>query len=536
MRRLRRLGRPFRSIRRAFARRLSWKLALSHLIVVLLTIVILVTGSIVIVFLFASPNLRSLPQPDPDMQQGTRIYAALLADDVAAKSPAQLTALLSGLPPPEDVGSGTFGGSLSPGSALVLAAPDGTILASSRPDEFPAGQPLDALEPGAWAPLLRNALRGERSFDPGVLQGRDDGMRVLVTAYPITDGQGRVVGALGLRSAPMERNPSAGVILLTSLSLSVLTVLAAAAIPTGIVSSVAGFLVARGFGRRLRALEEATEVIARGDLARRVTVASPDEIGRLGERFNLLAERLEAVDRARRAFVSNISHELRTPLAIIRGHVEAQLAAQPSGCAAAPVATREATREALEVVDRESRTLAGLIDDLFTVTRLEEAALPLRPGPVPLKEVADAAVDGIRPLALAQGRVSVSSLVPADLPPVLADRARLGQILGNLLYNALRHTPAGGVIVVEATPLPDVGAGAIEVGVTDTGAGITPDELPHIFDRFYRSEESRRREGSSGLGLAIVKQLVEAQGGAVRAESTPGAGTSIRFTLPRAGK
>jgi two-component system, OmpR family, sensor histidine kinase BaeS len=314
-----------------------------------------------------------------------------------------------------------------------------------------------------------------------------------------------------------------------SVSLIVIAVQVLASIPAGLVSGAAGFILARGFGRRLGALEEATAAIARGDLARRVAVTSPDEIGRLGERFNLLAARLEEVDRARRTFVSNVSHELRTPLAIIRGHVEAQLGT-PAAPPAAPLPAP--TREALEVIDREARTLGGLVDDLFTLTRLEEAALPLQPSPTPLAEVVDAAVAGLRPLALEQGRVAVTSLVPPALPPVLADRTRLGQIFNNLLYNALRHTPEGGVIVVEAAPAR--GGAAVEVRVTDTGAGIAPDELPFIFERFYQGVQNGRHDGSGGLGLAIVKQLVEAQGGAIHAHSAPGEGTSICFTLPTA--
>ncbi len=354
--------------------------------------------------------------------------------------------------------------------------------------------------------------------------GRDPEARRLVSAYPIVDEQGRIIGALGLRSAQVP-GTSVWRVLASISALAVGQVVSVATVGA-IVSGIAGFILARRFGRRLQALEEATEAIAGGRLDQRVIVTAPDEIGRLGERFNLLAARLEEVDRGRRAFVSNISHELRTPLAIIRGHVEAQLGRAAGAAPTVPI------DEALRVIAHETRTLGGLIDDLFTLTRLEEAALPLRPVPTHLPDIVNAAVAGLRPLARAQGKIAVRSLVPPDLPPVLADPTRVGQILNNLLYNALRHTPDGGVIVVEAAPRPD--AAVIEVRVTDTGAGIAPDDLPHIFDRFYRGEAGRRREGGSGLGLAIVKHLVEAQGGAVGAASAPGEGTSIRFTLPRA--
>jgi two-component system sensor histidine kinase BaeS len=314
-------------------------------------------------------------------------------------------------------------------------------------------------------------------------------------------------------------------VILASVSALVLGLLVVVGLISSIVSSIAGFLLARKFGRRLRPLAAATEAIARGDLSARVAVSDRDEIGQLGDRFNLLTTRLDETERARRAFVSNISHELRTPLAIIRGHVEAQLARTAPG---------SPSREALETIDREAFALGSLIDDFFTMTRIEEAALPFQPAPVDVRAIVVAAIAGIRPLARAQGHIAVESVVPHDLPPALADPTRLGQILNNLLYNALRHTPDGGVIVVEATPTPD--GAAIAIGVVDTGTGIPPDELPHIFDRFYRGERTGQHEGGSGLGLAIVKQLVEAQGGTIRAESVLGEGTAIRFTLPRAEK
>lgn len=188
--------------------------------------------------------------------------------------------------------------------------------------------------------------------------------------------------------------------------------------------------------------------------------------------------------------------------------------------------------EALRVIEKEARTLQSLIDDLFTLTRLEEAARPLQPVAVRLTELVEDAVLGIKPLAYRQSKVGVSSQVPGDLPPGLADPTRVAQVLNNLLYNALRHTPRGGVIVVQADYLS--GSAAVEVRVVDTGTGIAADKLPHIFDRFYRSAAARE-DGGSGLGLAIVKQLVEAQGGQGRAASTLGEGTSICFTLPAAG-
>lgn len=515
------------SMREGFATRLSWKLAASHLIVVLLTLVLLMALLGLLSFVSAQFTRDSGPslEYDPDMAELTRVLATLMREQLAARDPAELTALLEELKPDEYTGSGPLGGGLNPGTGIVLAMPGGTVAAASGVPGATPGAPLSSLDPPELGSVLQAALAGERDISRlGPLMQHAQNGQVLVSAYPIADAEGTVIGALGLRTRPPEAS-SSGVPLafvVVALSVSLIALLLTAALPAGLLSSGAGFLLARSFGQRLAALEEATEAMARGDLSRRVAVTSRDELGRLAERFNLLAERLQELERRRRAFVANVSHELRTPLAVIRGHVETQverLSAQDGN---------SDLRETLQIIRREAETLDELVDDLFTLTRLEEETLPLAFAPVSLAEVAAEAVEAIRPLALAHGRISVSSLISPDLPMVLADRTRLRQVLNNLLHNALRHTPDGGVVVVEARRTGD----DVEVAVTDTGTGIDPEELPHIFDRYYRTERSGRHQGGSGLGLAIVKQLVEAQGGLVWAESRPGEGTSIRFTLP----
>lgn len=516
-----------RAIREGFATRLSWKLAASHLVVVLLTLVPLMALLGLMSFVsaqFARDNGPSLKY-DPDMAELTRVLATLMREQLVSPDPAQLTALLEKLKPDEYTGSGPLSCSLNPGTGIVLAAPGGTVLAASGVPGAATGTPLSSLDPPELGSVLQAALAGERNISRlGPLMQHAENGRVLVSAYPIADAEGMVIGAVGLRTRPPEAS-SSGLPLafvVVALSVSLIALLLTAALPAGVLSSGAGFLLARSFGRRLAALEEATEAMARDDLSRRVAVTSRDELGRLAERFNLLAERLQEIERRRRAFVANMSHELRTPLAVIRGHVETQLerlSAQDDS---------STLRETLQIIGREAEKLDELVDDLFTLTRLEEEALPLTFAPVSLAAVAAEAVEALRPLALAHGRISVSSLISPDLPMVLADRTRLRQVLNNLLHNTLRHTPEGGVVVIEAL----VRDGEVEVAVTDTGPGIDPEELPHIFDRYYRTERSGRHQGGSGLGLAIVKQLVEAQGGHVWAESRLGEGTSIRFTLP----
>ncbi|MGI8484785.1 MAG: sensor histidine kinase [Thermomicrobiales bacterium] len=297
-----------------------------------------------------------------------------------------------------------------------------------------------------------------------------------------------------------------------------------------VAASVASGYMARRLTRQIDELELATEEFAQGMMDRRAIVMSEDEMGRLAERFNVLASRMQELDVQRRSFVSNVSHDLRTPIAIIRGHLDAQLRQDLS----APDSGGEmiATGDSFRAIDHETQTLSKLIDDLFILSRLEEAALQIEQAPVDLVGLIEGAVRGIRPYALRQARVSVNVLVPIDLPMVVGDPIRITQIVNNLMHNAIRHTPAGGIVIVGAEVLP--AKQVIEVIVRDTGVGIAAEDLPHIFDRFYQGE-STRAPGGTGLGLSIVKQLVEVQGGSVAAESHLGEGTAISFRLPLAG-
>ncbi|MGC4106397.1 MAG: ATP-binding protein [Thermomicrobiales bacterium] len=284
--------------------------------------------------------------------------------------------------------------------------------------------------------------------------------------------------------------------------------------------------MARRLTRQIDELVHATDEFAQGNMHRRAEVMSSDEMGGLAERFNLLAARLEDLDVQRRSFVANISHDLRTPIAIIRGHLDAQM--RPEAGDGVPEALVDPS-EAFRAIDHEVATLTSLIDDLFTLSRLEEAALPIELTSVDLVELIESAVRGIRPYALQQARVSVNALVPVDLPTVMGDKTRITQVVNNLVHNAIRHTPAGGLVIVAAESLPT--SNVVEVAVRDTGVGIAPEDLPRIFDRFYRGD-STRSAGGTGLGLSIVKQLVEGQNGSVAVESQVGEGTSISFRLP----
>jgi len=189
-----------------------------------------------------------------------------------------------------------------------------------------------------------------------------------------------------------------------------------------------------------------------------------------------------------------------------------------------------ANEATLRSLHEESALLGRLVDDLQDLALAEAGQLPLHRRPVELTGAIETALAAIRPRADEQ-RVALRSELGSSLPTVSADPARLGQILRNLLANALTHTPQGGTITVSAAPV----NGAVDVAVADTGPGIPPEHLPHVFERFYRADESRSRgTGGAGLGLSIVRQLALAHGGSVRVESEPGSGARFTLTLPAA--
>ena len=253
-----------------------------------------------------------------------------------------------------------------------------------------------------------------------------------------------------------------------------------------------------------------------GDFAARVPVQGPPEARTLARSFNTMAERLQREDEQRRDLLTDISHELRTPLAVLQGTLEGMLDG---------VYPRD--NEHLVMSLEETRTLARLIDDLRTLATAERAALQLNRTPLDLRDVARDAVAAFGDQAAAAG-VTLTLAAAAGPPPVVdGDAERMRQVLNNLIGNALRYTPSGGIVTVRTRAAGD----RVELTVEDSGAGISPADLPHVFDRFYKSKESR----GSGLGLAIVKSLVEAHGGAVSAVSQASRGTSITMILPRGG-
>ena len=278
-------------------------------------------------------------------------------------------------------------------------------------------------------------------------------------------------------------------------------------------------LLARHILMPVESLTAAARGMAGGDLRQRVTVRSRDELGLLGRAFNAMADSRSRLDDLRRNLVNDVAHELRTPLANLQGYLEVLRDG-----------LTPPTPEVLATLHDESLLLSRLVADLQELALAEAGELPLHATAVPLAEPVTRALDALRPQADAK-EVRLAADVADALPAALVDPARLSQILRNLLRNALAHTPPGGTVAVSAR---ERGAEVV-VAVRDTGVGIAPQHLPHIFDRFYRADPARSRAtGGSGLGLAIVKHLVEAHGGRVTATSAVGTGSTFSFTLPAA--
>jgi len=285
----------------------------------------------------------------------------------------------------------------------------------------------------------------------------------------------------------------------------------------GMVGLLLTYLLSRSILKPVDELINAARAMEKGDLSQRVTVSSQGELGELARAFNAMAEGLTRLEQLRQNMVTDVAHELRTPLSNVRGYLEALRDG-----------VMEPTTETIASVYEEAMLLNRLVDDLQELAMAEAGQLKLVCQPVDIREVIDKAVQSLKSRAI-EKEVSLERDLPDDLPLVEADAERLGQVLRNLMKNAIVNTPPGGKITVQARTVDS----QVEVSVQDNGTGISAEHLPYVFERFYRADQSRARStGGAGLGLAIVKQLVEAQGGQVAIDSQVDAGTRVSFTSP----
>lgn len=289
---------------------------------------------------------------------------------------------------------------------------------------------------------------------------------------------------------------------------------------SGLLAAVLSLVLAQFLSRPLNTLTHAVRHMERGDLTQRVAINSRDELGDLGQAFNSMAAQLETVDRARREFIANASHELRSPLASIKTLAQSLA----DGDERDPAVYREYLRD----IDSEMDRLNRLVNDLLHLARLEEQESPPQFTNCDISELADHVASIMDSLARSRG-VAIAKQV-ADRLEWTLDRDLVVRILFNLVDNAIRHTPAGGRVTIEARTADH----QLLLCVRDSGEGIPEEELPFIFDRFYRVDKARSRAtGGTGLGLSIVRQAVHRLGGTIEVRSTLGDGTAFEIRIPK---
>jgi two-component system sensor histidine kinase BaeS len=371
-------------------------------------------------------------------------------------------------------------------------------------------------------PLSRHAAlvlvdaNGEIVFSQGdnqviqeaVQYNRERGVPIMV--------DGTVVG--WLRAVPSAYRPRPGSPEASFLADTTRAILYSAAGAMAIALLLA-ILLARTLSRPIRELTLATRALAKGDLGQQVTVRTQDELGELSASFNQMSADLARASDLRRQMTADIAHELRTPMSLILGYTESLSDGK-----------LPATQETFDIIHDEAQHLSRMIDDLRILSLADAGELPLTRRPIDARALLERVMLAHLREAQQQG-VSIQVEAPPDLPQVEVDPGRMAQVLENLVSNALCYTPEGGRIVLSA----EANGSTVNLRVRDNGTGIAPDDLPFVFDRFYRADKSRQRQGTrSGLGLAIAKSIVEAHRGSLSVESTLGGGSTFAVTLPLA--
>lgn len=288
-----------------------------------------------------------------------------------------------------------------------------------------------------------------------------------------------------------------------------------------VTAALFGYGISRSLTRPIADIAKAARHFAQGDYGSRTTATGQDEIGALGRTFNQMAQAIAHTDQNRRDFLANVTHELKTPIASIQALTETIL----DGLANQP----GQQDRYLNTIVAESERISRLIDDLLDLAQLEAGALSVKPQDFDLAEILQLEQAKFNP-QLKEKNLTLQFHLPAKVPVLAADPDRLLQVFGNLISNAVRHAPPDSTIHITVKD----GSNFVTISISNQGSGIPPEELPYIWDRFYRVEKSRdRNQGGTGLGLTITQKLVQAMGGKIDVISTPGQNTTFWFTLPK---
>ena len=375
---------------------------------------------------------------------------------------------------------------------------------------------------------LGQALSGQEAQGRFQATLRDQAIPFVYVSTPIhRNGQanGPIIGAI-LLAQPAQYPNGTPSVFLRNVNIAVLV----SGIGIALIVILFSLLMARQLTRPVEALTVAAEQMKRGKYTERVAVPrTQDELSQLALTFNAMADTIESdvnelrrQDQMRRELIANIAHDLATPLTAVQGFSEAladDLISKP-----------EARHETAQLIGREVQRLRRLVADMQQMSSLESGQIKLDLAPLDVYSLVDETLAVIMPECEEAG-IHVYNEIASNTPLVLADSDRITQVLLNLLDNARRHTPRGGTITVSAQREETL----LRVSVNDTGVGISAEDLPHIFERFYRADRSRTgATGGSGLGLSIVKAIIVAHKGNISAESMPGQGTCVAFTLPLA--
>ncbi|MFN2191348.1 MAG: sensor histidine kinase [Candidatus Promineifilaceae bacterium] len=289
-----------------------------------------------------------------------------------------------------------------------------------------------------------------------------------------------------------------------------------AALGSAFIALLLGIVLARTISRPVKELEEGTRRVAQGQLGYRVSVRSQDEIGRLAGSFNQMSADLARSNELRRQMTADIAHDLGNPLSVIQGYAEALDENKLPG-----------SPEIYQAIHQQASHLTRLVADLRTLSLADAGQLELRPQIINPQDLLEHSVLAYFPQAEEQ-KVALRLDVPQQLPDIRVDPDRIVQVLNNLISNALRHTPPGGEIRLSAGK----DGRWLAIDVQDTGTGIAEEDLPYVFDRFYRGDKVRSPSGESGLGLAISRSIIEAHDGRISAASKPGQGATFTIKLP----